>query len=195
MRSTPTRTAAAYVIAAAAALSLTSACSGSSGNDAQPGPASTATATGAANSGTGTGAAGTASARPSDGGSYSTSSDVITALKSAGHPCTPLSGNNITSVKAPGLQSVTACSIPSASSSSAGTNVTATVFDNHTDAQAYASTLTSAQASGLLIGSTSERAVLGQNWVVLVPDDTAYAQQVSASLGGTVLGGSSSSAG
>lgn len=195
MRSTPTRTAAAYVIAAAAALSLTSACSGSSGNDAQPGPASTATATGAANSGTGTGAAGTASARPSDGGSYSTSSDVISALKSAGHPCTPLSGNNITSVKAPGLQSVTACSIPSASSSSAGTNVTATVFDNHTDAQAYASTLTSAQASGLLIGSTSERAVLGQNWVVLVPDDTAYAQQVSASLGGTVLGGSSSSAG
>ena len=193
MRSTPTRTAAAYVIAAAAALGLTSACSGSSGNDAQPGPASTAAATGAANSGTG--AASTASARPSDGGSYSTSSDVISALKSAGHPCTPLSGNNITSVKAPGLQSVTACSIPSASSSSAGTNVTATVFDNHTDAQAYASTLTSAQASGLLIGSTSERAVLGQNWVVLVPDDTAYAQQVSASLGGTVLGGSSSSAG
>lgn len=195
MRSTPTRTAAAYVIAAAAALGLTSACSGSSGNDAQPGPASTATATatGAANSGTG--AASTASARPSDGGSYSTSSDVITALKSAGHPCTPLSANNITSVKAPGLQSVTACSIPNSSSSSAGSNVTATVFDNHTDAQAYASALTSAQASGLLIGSTSERAILGQNWVVLVPDDTAYAQQVSASLGGTVLGGSSSSAG
>jgi hypothetical protein len=46
-----------------------------------------------------------------------------------------------------------------------------------------------------LIGGTSERAVLGRNWVVLVPDDTAYAQQVSAALGGSVVGGSSSSAG
>jgi hypothetical protein len=192
MRSTPTRSTAAYVVAVATALGVT-ACSAPSGNNARPGPASTATATGAA--GTGSGAAGTASARPSDGGSYTTSADVISALTSAGHPCTPLSGENITSVKAPGLQSVTACSIPNSSSTSSGTNVTATVFDNHTDAQAYAITLTSAQASGLLIGSTSERAVLGRNWVVLVPDDTAYARQVSASLGGTVLGGSSSAAG
>jgi hypothetical protein len=68
------------------------------------------------------------------------------------------------------------------------------VFDDHTDAEAYATLLTSASSSGLLIGSTSERAVLGENWVVLVPDDAAYASQVSSALGGTVLGGGSSSA-
>jgi predicted enzyme related to lactoylglutathione lyase len=71
--------------------------------------------------------------------------------------------------------------------------VTATVFDDHTDAEAYATLLTSAGSSGLLIGSKSERAVLGGNWVVLVPDDATYASQVSTALGGTVLGGSSSS--
>jgi predicted enzyme related to lactoylglutathione lyase len=73
--------------------------------------------------------------------------------------------------------------------------VTATVFDNHADAQTYASVLTSSQASGLLIGGTSQRAVVGQNWVVLVPDDAAYAAQVGAALGGSVVGGASSSAG
>jgi hypothetical protein len=73
--------------------------------------------------------------------------------------------------------------------------VTATVFDDHADAQTYATLLTSADSSGLLISGTSQRAVLGQNWVVLVPDNTAYANQVSAALGGTVVGGASASAG
>ena len=174
MRSTPTRSVAACALAAVA-LALTpalAACSGSSSGDAQPGPGQT----------------GGAQASGSGGGSYSSSANVISALKSAGHPCTPVSGSQDTDLKAPGLRSVTACTVGSSDT------VTATVFDNHTDAQAYATLLTSAQNSGLLIGSTSTRAVLGQNWVVLVPDDTAYASQVSAALGGSVLGSATASA-
>jgi hypothetical protein len=178
MRSIPTRGTAACAIAAAG-LALAAGCSGSS-SQVQPGPGST------------TGAASTAS-KAAGGGSYSTSSDVISALKTAGHACTPISNSEYTNVKSPGLQSVTACSISSSSSSSSA--VTATVFDNHTDAETYAATLTSSQASGLLIGGTAQRAVVGQNWVVLVPDDTAYAQQVSAALGGALLGDSSSATG
>jgi hypothetical protein len=116
---------------------------------------------------------------------------VISALKTAGHPCTAISNSGDTNIKAPGLQSVSACSISKASSSA----VTAIVFDNHSDAQVYASTMASSQVSGLLIGGTEQRAVLGQNWVVVVPDDAAYAQQVSAALGGSVVGGSTGSAG
>lgn len=182
MRSTPTR-AAAICALAAAALALAS-CTSSS-TRAQPGPGSTT-------GGSGTSSA-SASAKPSGGGSYSSGSDVISALKAAGHPCTPVSDSGETNLKAPGLQSVAACTIP-ASGSSPASSVTATVFDNHTDALAYAATLTSAQVSGLLIGSTSERAVVGQNWVVLVPDDAAYAQQVSSALGGTLVSSTSSPA-
>ncbi|HTJ66026.1 MAG TPA: hypothetical protein VL551_00730 [Actinospica sp.] len=178
MRSIPTRTAAACTLAAATL--LLASCTSSS-SQAQPGPGST------------TAASGTASAKPSDGGSYSSSSDVISALKSAGHACTPVSSGSGTSLKAPGLQSVAACTI-SSSGSSTTDSVTATVFDNHTDALAYATLLTSSQASGLLIGGTSERAVVGQNWVVLVPNDTAYAQQVSSALGGTIVSATSSPA-
>ena len=175
MRSTPLRSAAACAIAAAA-LAL-SGCTSSS-TQAQPGPGST------------TGAVSTPSGKASGGGSYSSGSDVISALKSAGHPCTPVTGSGDTNLKAPGLRSVAACKISTSASA-----VTATVFDNHADAQTYASVLTSSQASGLLIGGTSQRAVVGQNWVVLIPDDAAYAAQVGAALGGSVVGGASSSAG
>jgi hypothetical protein len=177
MRSILTR-GAAVCGTAAAALVLAAACSSSS-NQAQPGPGST------------TGAGSTASGKQPGGGSYSSSSDVVSALKTAGHACTPISNSDDTNIKSPGLQGVTACSISSSSTQA----VTVTVFDNHNDAELYASTMTSSQASGLLIGSTSQRAVLGQNWVVLVPDNTAYAAQVSAALGGSVVGGSSGSEG
>jgi hypothetical protein len=179
MPSTPIRSAAACAIAAAA-LALAAACTSSS-TQAQPGPGST---TGAASTQS------TASGKPTDGGSYSNSSDVISALKSVGHPCTPVTDSGGTNLTAPGLRSVAACKI-----STSGSAVTATVFDNHADAQTYASVLTSSQASGLLVGGTAQRAVVGQNWVVLVPDDTAYAAQVGAALGGSVVGGVSSSAG
>ena len=167
MRSIPT-TRGVTVCAALLLASTLAGCSGSSSGDAQPGPAaSSATAASA---------------------SYSTSTDVVSALKSAGHPCTPVTGNRATNVSAPGLRSVTACTVGSSGA------VTASVFDNHTDALAYAKLLTSAETSGLLLGSTSTRAVLGSNWVVLVPDDAAYAAQIGSALGGSVLGGSSSSA-
>lgn len=171
MRSTPTRSAAACAIAAAV-LTLT-ACSGSS-TSAQPGPASSASS----------------STSSSGGASYAKSSDVVSALKTAGHPCTTISDSGDTNIKSPGLQSATACSI-----AASGTPLTVAVFDNHTDAQVYAGTMASSQVSGLLIGGTNQRAVLGSDWVVVVPDDTAYAQQVSAALGGSVVGGASSSAG
>jgi len=125
-----------------------------------------------------------ASSSASGSGSYSDSAAVISALKSAGQACTPVADTSSTNVKAPGLRSAAACSV-----GTSGGTVTATVFDNHTDAEAYAQLLTYSQDSGLLLGSTSARAVLGQNWVVLVPDDTAYANQVSAALGGSVVQG------
>jgi hypothetical protein len=174
---TTTRKGAACMLVAltfASALGLAG-CSGSSGNSAQPGPGGSTSATSSSR------------AAPSSG-SYDSSSDVVSALKSAGHPCAAVSGGQDTSLSAPGLRSASSCTI------SGSQTVTATVFDDHTDAEAYATLLTSAGVSGLLIGSKSERAVLGGNWVVLVPDDAAYASQVSAALGGTVLGGSSSSA-
>jgi hypothetical protein len=180
MRSISIHRGAAACAVTAATLALASCTSSSS--QAQPGPGST------------TGVSGTASAKPSDGGSYSSGSDVISALKTAGHPCSPVSNSDDTNLKAPGLQSVAACTIASSGSSSSGSSVTATVFDNHTDALTYATLLTSSQASGLLIGGKSERAVVGRNWVVLVPDDTAYAQQVSSALGGTLVSATSSPA-
>jgi hypothetical protein len=151
-------------------------CSGSSGGG------STGTSSGTKS---GTSTAGSSA-------SYGSSSDVVSALKSAGHPCTPVSGSQGTSLSAPGLRSVTACAVSGSQAQGQVQDVTATVFDDHADAEAYATLLTSAGSSGLLIGGTSERAVLGDNWVVLVPDDAAYANQVSAALGGKVLGGSSS---
>ena len=155
-------------------------CSGSSGGGSAAGASSSHGASGSSGSGS--------------SASYGSSSDVVSALKSAGHPCTPVSGGQGTSLSAPGLRSVTSCAVSGSKAQGQAQDVTATVFDDHTDAEAYATLLTSAGSSGLLIGSTSERAVLGDNWVVLVPDDAAYANQVSAALGGTVLGGSSSSA-
>ena len=182
MRSIPTRGGAAGILAALTlvpALALAG-CSGSSGSSAQPGPGGT-TAAGSSASG-------------SHVATYGSSSDVVSALKSAGHPCTPVSGGQ-GSLKVPGLRSVTSCTIGSSSTTSTTNTVTATVFDDHTDAEAYATLLTSAGSSGLLISGTSQRAVLGQNWVVLVPDDTAYASQVSAALGGTLVGGATPTTG
>ena len=193
MRSIPTRNAAACVCAVVAASAFALAgCSGSSSgsngnsgnNNVQPGPGGgTAGHSGSSSSGSGS------------AGSYADSSDVLSALKSAGHPCTAVSGGQGEDLKAPGLQSVTSCAIGSSGSGTSSDDVTATVFDNHTDAETYATLLTSANSSGLLISGTSQRAVLGQNWVVLIPDDTAYASQVSAALGGTVVGGASPSVG
>ena len=186
MRLISTRDGAACVLGAvtlAIAFALTG-CSGSSGSQAQPGPGGGVGTAGASAAGSSHGASGS--------GSYDSSSDVVSALKSAGHPCTPVSGKQGTSLSAPGLRSVTSCTV--GGSQAQAQAVTATVFDDHTDAEAYATLLTSASSSGLLIGSTSERAVLGDNWVVLVPDDAAYASQVRSALGGTVLGGASSSA-
>lgn len=172
MRSTPTRALTACALALGA-LASAAGCTGGSGGTAGTHPGTTA----------GSGSAGSAGA---GGGTFSDSSAVLTALKGVGHACTPVSGAGTPSLSAPGLRSAASCSIGS------GGAVTATVFDDHADAQAYASLLTSAQASGLLIGSSAQRAVLGQNWVVLVPNDEAYAQQVSTALGGSVVGPSSS---
>jgi hypothetical protein len=120
-------------------------------------------------------------------GSYADSGAVISALQDAGQTCTPVSGSGGTAITAPGLRSISACSL----GSSAGGTVTASVFDNHADAEAYAEMLTQAQSSGLLIGSGSARAVLGRNWVVLV-DGAAAASRLGSALGGTVVGGSPS---
>lgn len=189
MRSTPTRTlinpahnsartrARVPAACALAAVALTAAgCTGSSGGS-QPKPGTTTAA------GSATGSAG--AVHQSGGGTYSDSSAVLTALKTAGHACTVASGAATPALSAPGLRSATACSI-----GSGGGAATATVFDNHTDAKTYAGLLTS--SSGLLISSSSTRAVLGQNWVVLVPDDAVYADQISAALGASVLGPGSS---
>lgn len=170
MHATPTRAAAAGAVMACA-FALAGCANSTNPTNATAQSTSQSTAAGA-------------SAGASKGGTYSDSSAVISALKSAGQACTPVADASSTNIKAPGLRSAAACSV-----GSSGGTVTATVFDNHTDAEAYAQLLTYSQDSGLLLGSTSARAVLGQNWVVLVPDDTAYANQVSAALGGSVIQG------
>jgi hypothetical protein len=193
MLSTPTRTLAACALAAGA-LAAAAGCTGSGGGS---GGSSGGTGGGRSQPGTsaasGAPASGSAGAAESGGGSYADSGAVVDALKSAGHACSPVAGSAAASLKAPGLRSATSCSIAGTGGTGGGTVITATVFDDHTDAQAYADVLTSAQSSGLLIGGSDQRAVLGQNWVVLVSADTAYAQLVSAALGGALVGPSSSS--
>lgn len=152
---------------------------------------STTTNTTSASNTTNASSASSGTSAASDGGSFADSGAVISALKQSGQACTPVSSSGGTAVTAPGLRSTSACSL----GSSAGGTVTASVFDDHTDAEAYAELLTSAQDSGLLLGggggSGSARAVLGRNWVVLV-DGTAAASRLGSALGGTVVGGSSS---
>lgn len=182
MPALPVRRPRALAFAAAGVLALVlSGCTGSgspsNGSAAQTGSTGTVGSTGSP-----------AATGSSGGGSFTDSGAVISALKSAGQKCTPVSDAGGTSLKAPGLRSVSACSLGTAD----GGTVTATVFDDHTDAQAYAELLTTAQDSGLLIGPTSTRAVLGRNWVVLV-DGAVPASRLSSALGGTVVGGSTSS--
>lgn len=114
------------------------------------------------------------------GGTYADSADVVSALKSTGPGCTPVGGAQSTTSQAPGLQSATDCTL-----ADSGGTITASVFDNHGDAQTYANLLTS--SSGLLLGGTGIRVVLGQNWVVLVPDNADYASEVSAALGAPLV--------
>ena len=162
---------AAAALASGALALAVSGCTGSSAPSANP-----AAQTGASASGGSGGAS-----------SYADSSAVISALNNSGQSCTAVSGAGGTTLSAPGLRSVSTCSLGSAA---AGGTVTAAVFDDHTDAEAYAEMLATAQSSGLLIGSGSARAVLGRNWVALV-DGTAAASRLGSALGGTVVGGSS----
>lgn len=117
---------------------------------------------------------------------------LITDLGQAGHTCTASTGSANT-IHMPGLRSSLNCVISDAASTGSA-DVTVAVFDDHAHAAAFATTLTSTNVSGLLLGGTAERAVLGSDWVVLVPDDASYADAVHAALGGTVLDGGTSSA-
>jgi hypothetical protein len=110
-----------------------------------------------------------------------------------GRGCTASTGPANT-IHLPGLRSSLNCVISGAAPSGSA-DATVAVFDNHTDAAAFATMLTSSDVSGMLLGGTHERAVLGSNWVVLVPDDASYADAVHTALGGTVLTGGSSTAG
>jgi hypothetical protein len=171
----------ALAFAAAGALALVlSGCTGSGG-------VSNGSSHGSSN-GSAAHAGSTAAVGGSSGGSFADSGALVSALTNAGQKCTPMSDGSGTALSAPGLRSVSACSLGAAD----GGTVTASVFDDHTDAQAYADLLTTAQDSGLLIGATSARAVLGRNWVVVV-DGAAPASRLGSALGGTVVGGSSSS--
>ena len=173
----------ALAFAAAGILALIlSGCTGSGGSPSGA-PAAHTDTTGT------TGTTGSsAAAGGSNGGAYSDSGAVISALQGAGQKCTPVSDTSGTALSAPGLRSVSACNL----GASDGGTVTASVFDDHSDAEAYADLLTTAQDSGLLIGGTSTRAVLGQNWVVVV-EGAAQAGRLGSALGGTVVGGSNSS--
>jgi len=117
---------------------------------------------------------------------------LITDLGQAGHTCTASTGS-ANSVDMPGLRSSLNCVISDAGAAGSA-DVTVAVFDDHAHAAAFATTLTSTNVSGLLLGGTAERAVLGSDWVVLVPDDASYADAVHAALGGTLLDGGSSTA-
>ncbi|MBR7838081.1 hypothetical protein KDL01_32710 [Actinospica durhamensis] len=148
-------------------------------------PGSGAATTPAAGSGAGTGATPSSVA-------VADSSALITDLGQAGHTCTAATGAADT-VAMPGLRNSLNCVISGAGRTGSA-DATVAVFDDHAHAAAFANVLTSSNVSGLLLGGTSERAVLGSNWVVLVPDDASYADAVHAALGGTVLDGGTSTA-
>ena len=136
-------------------------------------------------------AADTAGATPSSV-AVADSSALVTDLGQAGHTCTASTGSANT-IDMPGLRSSLNCVISGAGHTGSA-DATVAVFDDHAHAAAFANVLTSTNVSGLLLGGTSERAVLGSNWVVLVPDDASYAAAVHVALGGTVLDGGTSTA-
>ena len=136
-------------------------------------------------------AADAATATPSSA-AVADSKALIADLGQAGHTCTASTGS-ANAVRMPGLRSSLNCVIADAGSTGSA-DVTVAVFDDHAHAAAFATALTSTNVSGLLLGGTAERAVLGSDWVVLVPGDASYADAVHAALGGTVLDGGTSSA-
>ena len=147
----------------------------------------------ASSTGADAGSTAAAGATPSSA-AVSDSAGLITDLGQAGHACTAATGS-AGAIAMPGLRSSLNCVISGARKNSGSANATVAVFDDHAHAAAFADLLTSSKVSGMLLGGTAERAVLGSNWVVLVPDDAAYADAVHAALGGTVLDGGTSTAG
>ncbi|WP_034270208.1 hypothetical protein [Actinospica robiniae] len=172
----PILAAAALTCAAPLALGSLSACGGSAGSATTP--RSTSAAAGAAVTATASSVA------------VADSRTLITDLGRAGRGCTASTGS-ANHIDVPGVRSSLNCVISDAGGTGSA-DVTVAVFDDHAQAAAFAATLTSTNVSGLLIGGTDERAVLGSDWVVLVPDDASYADAVRAALGGTVLDGGSS---
>jgi hypothetical protein len=173
--------AAAYLVALPLALGSLSACGGS--GQSAGSNSSTANGAGSASAATAT----SSSAVVAD------SSALVADLGRTGRGCTASTGPANT-IHLPGLRSSLNCVISGAAPAGSA-DATVAVFDNHTDAAAFATMLTSSDVSGMLLGGTHERAVLGSNWVVLMPDDASYADAVHTALGGTELTGGSSTAG
>ena len=163
---------AALACAAPFALGSLTACSGSGGDATAP--RSTAAVTASASS-----------------VAVADSKALIADLGQAGHTCTAAADAS-NDIDMPGIRSSLDCVIAGAGRTGSA-DVTVAVFDDHAHAAAFANALTSTNVSGLLLAGTDERAVLGSDWVVLVPDDTSYADAVHAALGGTLLDGGSSS--
>jgi hypothetical protein len=122
------------------------------------------------------------SAPPLDGGTYTSTDAVLSALSAAGIACSaPEAVANATATGAVGMVD---CDSPGGT----GSDSVVVVFDTQTDAQGYAESMT-----GPGMGPLAAPAVVyGRDWAVNTTG--AYAAQIQGALGGGVLAGPTPSA-
>lgn len=123
----------------------------------------------------------TASASPSgpplDGGSYTGTDALLSALSAAGIACT--APEAVANATAQGAIGMVDCTSPSGTDS----DTVVVVFDTQSDAQGYAENMT-----GPALGPLAAQAVAyGRDWAVNT--SAGYAAQVQGALGGGVLAG------
>jgi hypothetical protein len=120
------------------------------------------------------------SAPPLDGGTYTSTDAVLSALHDAGIPCS--APEAIANATAQGAIGLVDCDSPGGT----GSDSVVVVFDTQANAQGYAESMT---AAGPL---AAPAVVYGLDWAVNT--SAAYAAQIQGALGGGVLDGPSPAA-
>jgi hypothetical protein len=117
-----------------------------------------------------------------DGGTYTSTDAVLSALHDAGIPCS--APEAIANATAQGAIGMVDCDSPGGT----GSDSVVVVFDTQANAQGYAESMTGA-GMGVL---AAPAVVYGLDWAVNT--SAAYAAQIQGALGGGVLAGPSPSA-
>lgn len=122
------------------------------------------------------------SAAPLDGGSYTGTDAVLSALSAAGIPCS--APEAVANATAQGAIGMVDCDSPGGT----GSDSVVVVFDSQTNAQGYAESMTGAGMGPLAAPAVA----YGLDWAVNT--SAAYAAQIQGALGGGVLSGPTASA-